>query len=43
MIQLHFILNIEDIQNLINAEFKNDTERTILTRVFNTLMENDKY
>ena len=35
MTQLHFTLNIEDIQNLINAEVKNDMERTILTTIIN--------
>lgn len=35
MTQLHFTLNTEDIQNLINAEVKNDMARNILTKVFN--------
>lgn len=42
MTQLHFTLNIEDIQNLINNEVKNDMTRTILTKVFNELMEKKK-
>ncbi len=42
MTQLHFTLNIEDIQNLINAEVKNDVTRTILTKVFNKLMEKER-
>lgn len=39
MTQLHFILNTEDIQNLINSEVKNDMSKTILTKVFNELTE----
>lgn len=39
MTQLHFILNVENIQNLINAEVKNDITRTILTKIFNEIME----
>lgn len=40
MTQLHFTLNIKDIQNLINTEVKNDI--TILTKVFNELMEKER-
>ena len=42
MTQLHFTLHTEDIQNLINAEVKNDITRTILTKVFNELMEKER-
>lgn len=42
MTQLHFTINTEDIQNLINAEVKNDMARTILTKVFNELMEKER-
>lgn len=42
MTQLHFTLNTEDIQNLINTEVKNDMAKTILTKVFNELMENER-
>ena len=42
MTQLHFTLNIEYIQNLINAEVKNDMAKTILTKVFNELMEKER-
>ncbi|WP_106460016.1 IS256 family transposase [Anaerococcus sp. Marseille-P3915] len=42
MTQLHFTLNIEDIQNLINAEVKNDMARTVLTKVFNEIMEKER-
>lgn len=41
MTQLHFTLNTEDIQNLNNAEDKNNMARTILTKLFNKLMEKD--
>ena len=39
MTQLHFTLNTEDIQNLINTEVKSDIAKNILTKVFNKLME----
>lgn len=42
MTQLHFTLNIEDIKKLINAEVKNDMARTIIAKVFNELMENER-
>lgn len=42
MTQLHFILNTEDIQNLINSEVKNDMSKTILTKVFNELTEKER-
>lgn len=42
MTQLHFTLNIEDIQNLINAEVKNDMAKIILTKVFNEIMEKER-
>ena len=42
MTQLHFTLNTEDIQNLINTEVKNDIARNILTKVFNELMEKER-
>lgn len=42
MTQLHFTLNIEDIQNLINTEVNNNMARTILTKVFNELMEKER-
>lgn len=35
MTQLHFKLKIENIQNIINWEVKNDFARTMLTKVFN--------
>lgn len=42
MTQLHFTLNTEDIQNLINSEVKNDMANAILTKVFNELMEKER-
>src|SRR5690625_2570947 len=42
MTQLHFTINHEDIQNLINSEVKNDMAKTILTKVFNELMEKER-
>ena len=42
MTQLHFTLNTEDIQNIINAEVNNDVAKTILTKVFNELMEKER-
>ena len=42
MTQLHFTLNIEDIQSIINTEVKNDMARAILTKVFNELMEKER-
>ena len=42
MTQLHFTLNIEDTQNIINSEVKNDFAGTMLTKVFNDLMENER-
>lgn len=35
MTKLHFTLNIEDIQNLINEEVNNAMARTILCIIFN--------
>ncbi len=42
MNQLHFTLNTEDIQNIINAEVNNDLAKTILTKVFNEFMEEER-
>lgn len=42
MTQLHFTINQEEIQNLIDSEVKNDIARTILTKVFNELMEKER-
>ena len=42
MTQLHSTLNTEDLQNLINAEVKNDMARTFLTKVFNELLEKER-
>ena len=42
MTQLHFTINTEEIQSLINEEVKNDLSRKILTKVFNELMEKER-
>lgn len=42
MTQLHFTINLEDIQNLINTEVKNDMAKNILTKAFNELMEKER-
>lgn len=42
MTQLHFTNTQEDIQNLIKSEVENDLARTILTKVFNELMEKER-
>ncbi len=42
MTQLHFTISEEDIQNLINTEVKNEASRSILTNVFNQLMEKER-
>ena len=42
MTQLYFTLNMEYIQNLINTEVRNDMAKTILTKVFNELMEKQR-
>lgn len=42
MTQLHFTISEEDIQNLINTEVRNEASRSILTNVFNQLMEKER-
>lgn len=42
MTQVHFTINQEEIQNLINVEVKDDLAKNILTRVFNELMEKER-
>ncbi len=42
MTQIHFTISEEDIQNLINTEVRNETSRSILTNVFNQLMEKER-
>ena len=39
MTQLHFRVNQEEIQNLINESVDNDIAKYILTKAFNELME----
>lgn len=45
MTQLHFTINQEEIQNLINESVDNKIAKSILTKVFNELMkkERDEY
>ena len=42
MTQVHFTLNLEEIQNLIDVEVKDNTAKNILTKVFNELMEKER-
>ncbi len=42
MTQLHFTINQEEIQNLINKSVDNEIARSILTKVFNELMEKER-
>ena len=42
MTQLHFTINQEEIQNLINESVDNEIARSILTKVFNELMEKER-
>ncbi len=42
MTQVHFTLNREDIQSLINESVSDDLSKKILTNVFNQLMERER-
>ena len=42
MTQVHFTLKQEDIQKLINESVSNDLSKSILTTVFNQLMERER-
>ena len=42
MTQVHFTLNLEEIQNLIDVEVNNNLSKSILTKVFNQLMEKER-
>lgn len=42
MTQLHFTINQEEIQSLINESVDNKISRSILTKVFNQLMEKER-
>ncbi|MGX7104931.1 transposase, partial [Globicatella sanguinis] len=42
MTQVHFTLNLEEIQNLIDVEVKDNIAKSILTKVFNQLMEKER-
>ncbi|EOM13387.1 transposase for insertion sequence element IS256 in transposon, partial [Enterococcus faecium] len=40
MTQVHFTLNNEEVQSIIEHSVKDDVSKNILTTVFNQLMEN---
>ena len=42
MTQVHFTLNLEEIQNLIDVEVNDNLSKSILTKVFNQLMEKEQ-
>ena len=42
MAQLHFTINQEEIQKLINEYVDNKIAKSILTKVFNELMETER-
>ena len=42
MTQLHFTINQEEIQNIINESVDNKIAKSILTKVFNQLMEKER-
>lgn len=42
MTQVHFILNSEEVQNIIEPSVKDDVSRNSLVTVFNQLMENKR-
>ena len=43
MTQLHLTINQEEIQNLINESVNNEIAKSILTKVFNELMEKERW
>ena len=42
MTQIHFTLNNEEVQSIIEHSVKDDVSKNILTTVFNQLMENQR-
>lgn len=42
MSQVHFTLNSEEVQRIIEYSVKDEVSKTILTTVFNQLMENQR-
>ncbi len=42
MTQLHFTINQEEIQNLINKSVDNEIAKSILRKVFNEIMEKER-
>lgn len=43
MTQLNFTINQEDIQNLINESVDKNIAKSILTKIYNELMEKERY
>lgn len=42
MTQVHFTLNSEEVQSIIEHSVKDDGSKNILTTLFNQLMENQR-
>lgn len=42
MTQVHFTLNNDEVQSIIEHSVKDDVSKNILTTVFNQLMENQR-
>ncbi len=42
MTQVYFTLNNEQVQNIIEHSVESDTAKSILTTIFNQLMENQR-
>ena len=42
MTQVHFTLNSDEVQSIIEHSVKDDVSKNILTTVFNQLMENQR-
>ena len=42
MTQVHFTLNNEEVQSIIEHSVKDEVSKNILTTVFNQLMENQR-
>ncbi|WP_025728238.1 transposase, partial [Atopobacter phocae] len=42
MTQVHFTMNREEVQSIIEHSVKDDASKSILTTVFNQLMENQR-
>lgn len=42
MTQIHFTINEEEIQNLINNSVKDEMAKSFLSKAFNALMEKER-